>query len=736
MPRWPVWGCGALLACSAAASDRPEPPLSDDPEARVVEWERRLAHAEPGADTADGQAQAEAARQAAAAWRAQLGLEQLQRRALAGAQRELEAAARWAPTHPAVAQLRATIHETRQTLAGRSGSLRTRLLQWAGQPYRGEDRSAWLALIDDFEALQPWSSTSAELEHTCAEARRPLAVWLAAEAAAEAAAGRSERAAWAVAKSLALGLEPTAPAAAMAPLGSKPAARPTPAASTPAASLPVTTAPRMDATAVASAPPKTPPRPVKAPAAKTGVAAPAAKTAAAASQPGAAKATSGAPAHALDKACTARRMDAERRQLPGAAWFWQHVLDKRAGDTAAAQAQAQRLAAMAATVPRPVVLPPVAVVRTAPAGAAAVFSQAMLARLAENRWAVPVARGQTAEGELRLVVEQFDIERSSRSESRRKPYVDRTELADNPAHAEAVGRQAMTLSALNGALDQIREVQSTCNDAMRTLQQSREQLAEILRTIAVEDAAWYKTRPSPCRDGKLDCDETRGRQQWSQNLTFYRQAITQGEALVRELEPKQARLQAVVDERQMAYDEAQKALAEVPTRVRREVVQQFDYQVAQRTLQVALRAKLVWRPRSGAPVVHEVKLGDVQSCQVNERVETRGQLLEEAFTDVLPSDGALALAWAPRLLDALAPSLQAVLATAADRFLSRLEQLKDPQLRLDALVRTVQAGDAASAAARQRALVELRDWAGWDVDSETIDADRLAALIGLPAADR
>jgi hypothetical protein len=333
---------------------------------------------------------------------------------------------------------------------------------------------------------------------------------------------------------------------------------------------------------------------------------------------------------------------------------------------------------------------------------------------------------EAAEGTLLAQLTTFDVVRHSSPETRSKAYVDHTEVVANPAYSEAKGRAAMALTSLNGAIEQLRAVQEAQNEALRTLQQSREQLAELEKTVAADDARWYASRASPCQDGKLTCAETRGRQQWGANLAFYRAAIAKDEARVRELEPEQTRLQGVVDDRQGLYDAAQKLLAETPPKSKRDVMLPHNYTVMNHSLKVAAKLVVRWRERGRDVALSEVQQDDAVRGLSNERVEVNGVLLEAAKSSEIPDDAALAPTWANRLLDAAMPPVLESLAKPANRWLQQADLAKDDLAKLDALVVAAQARQALAADGRQRLLAALLDKAGWDPDTDRFDLTRLA----------
>ncbi len=310
--------------------------------------------------------------------------------------------------------------------------------------------------------------------------------------------------------------------------------------------------------------------------------------------------------------------------------------------------------------------------------------------------AVVAGKKVQADARLQLTVTNAKLERTSAPEARTKNFLDHVEIVDNPAWAEAQARQSSALLALNVAMQDLRPLQEGINESDRELFNVQQQLAEIQAKLADEDKAYYTSHPSPCPDGTLTCDATRGKLRWRANVEFYEKQLQKQQAHVAELGPKRVKLQAAVDEKQVAYDTAQKVALDTPKRAPKEMWLPYDYQVERQTYaaQAALAAKLEVVAVGGkargkaAPAPFSAASewkqgGDDFATGV---IEVKGQILEPNHPSSLPSDATVVSQIADKLLSPVVPAVVAAIGAHGKRFVAAASAAKDNLARIDQLV--------------------------------------------------
>ena len=314
--------------------------------------------------------------------------------------------------------------------------------------------------------------------------------------------------------------------------------------------------------------------------------------------------------------------------------------------------------------------------------------------------AVVTGKKANAQAKLLLTVTSAKLERTQAPEARSKNYLDHVEIVDNPAWADAQARQSSALLALNVATQELRPVQEGINEADRELYTLQQQFSEIKKKIAEEDAAYYKAQPTPCPDGTLECDGTRGHTRWRSNVEYYDKQIQKQQAHVAELGPKRVKLQAAVDEKQAAYDAAQKVATDTPKRAPQEMWQPYAYQVQHHTYtaQAALQAKLELATAAKAKHHGKQKAGaetppftaNAQWQQSGEDFATdviaiKGQVLEANHPSALPSDATVVNQVADKLLAPIVPAVVAAMGGHGARFVVAAAACKDNLAKVDQL---------------------------------------------------
>jgi hypothetical protein len=757
--------CLALAACSSGqlAGDGAAA-RGDDPDQEVANLERELTEAGP--DSARIQGLLDAARDRAVAFHVDAGGRALRNHELAHAESELQLAVRHAPEDARVTQLRQSLANTRKRVAEAVQTGRARLQKLSGLEPRPEDRGEWLALLADLDELAPWTAEVPDAAHLRQEARDAATVWLLADARQHLAAGNVAEARAALDR--AEGLTPGSPQvkAARAEIdGTADTTAVMRQADDLAAQGKHLEARRLyltvlqrDATHAKA----------RQGALETGKAAVnalllQAKVAREAGRwPEAIQAANDAVAVGTEDpklAADARKQAVElngrligglaqrfqtarARKLDAAALVYAREIVALVGpaaptDSKQVQAIRKQLARLEAAVQAKasyrlaIVQPPVP--KGAPAGVATALWQGVQARLVAavgKTVALLPKSAKGADGSLTLTVPTFLVERATVVETRKKDYLDHSEVVDNPAYAEAQGRQSAALTALNAALDALRPVQDEINAGERDLHQSKLQLAEIEQKIAQEDAAYYKDRPSPCPGGKLDCAQTRGHERWKPNVAYYLKAISKSQAVLQDLEPERLKLQAAVDARQQGFDAAQKVAAETPRRVTREVWLPHEYVVWRHDLAVDATLTVAWSepaPKGTQPTVVQSQSVVLQkrSDYSSDRVEVKGQVLEPLAVSALPTDPTVVVDVAGRLLDAAMPPVVQALAHHGERFARQAAMAQDDLTRVHFLMLAATSGAALTPLSRAQVLQQLADLTGWHADTGKVDTGRL-----------
>lgn len=320
------------------------------------------------------------------------------------------------------------------------------------------------------------------------------------------------------------------------------------------------------------------------------------------------------------------------------------------------------------------------------------------------------------------------VTRTQAEEARSKLYLDHVETVANPAHAEARGRQSGALTKLSAASDALRPVQEALNQAQANLHSSQTQLDDIEAKITSEDAQWYKDKVSPCPDTKLNCDLTRGHKRWAANVEFYHKAIEAEKKKIAQLEPQFTKLQADVDARQKAYDEAERAYTETPQTIRRDVMRKHDYEVTRHKLNI--EAQLHATLQEGHGKTQKATSQDVQVKETRDdfstpKVDMKGTVLEAEKPNGLPEDPTLLADVCGKMLATALPLLFKGLETHGDRYFVQAGLAKTEPERVHWLMLAALASEALSPEVRLKVQAQLLELTGWRAIENTIDYEKL-----------
>ena len=770
---WPAWILLALVwgmiatGCSAPAREvgQAAVELPDDPDEKVRRLRKAVAMLPPGPEAELVQAQLGEALQQAVLIHLDLAQRQLREHDLSGAESELVMAASYDAQDPRIIELKGKAAEVRGRCTLALGQVRGLLQRLEGQSYRPEQLAMWQQLAEALGILAEWSVDFAEGVKLRARAAPGLASWKAQEAKqlwlkgdvggaqgclAEAqrwqpdhpevvairdhmaAQGKIAQVRAAVAESLQQGKYPAALRAAEEALKSY-------AGDAELLAMRANAANGVAEQWVAAA--KS--------ARQAGNPVQAAAALANARQAGSAEPKLikliGVEAAALKKvvlSTLAKQIAAaQSKGWIGTAWVKYLALQAILGadpkrDAAMLKLQAAmdrlssyRLAVATAPLPAPLakLLPP-ALVTALNAATAAVVARELQATL-QPEMRVTLAKGGPTDGVLQVAWGNLAVGRTQVEESRKKNYLDRTDMVHNPKWNEAQSAQAAGLARLNSATDELRPVLDDVNSAEGKLYQLQNQLQEVRRKIEDENRAYYQGRPSPCPDGKFACPQAHATLRWKANVDYYEKRIAEENGKLEVLAPKLARLQVSADAAKKAYDVAALAAEQAPEKIPNEVWLPYDYSVTIHTLKVAAMLQIKWVQGQGkdalvrwqtSPALDEVRQD--HSCA---NVIVKGQLLEPQHASALPEDPTLAVELAGRMAT---PALQPVLAglrVHAQRWVSRSESARTDDERLHFLMLAWRARAALDPGQLPVIKERLKVLAGLDAEASTIDVQRL-----------
>jgi hypothetical protein len=318
---------------------------------------------------------------------------------------------------------------------------------------------------------------------------------------------------------------------------------------------------------------------------------------------------------------------------------------------------------------------------------------------------------------IKVAVADFGIVRRHEQEDRSKPYLDRVEVVDNAEWPAAQGRQTAALGELNAALDKLRPVLADVNAAEASLHVMQEQVLQIRKKVADEDAAYYKGKASPCPDGTLSCGETRGHQRWRANVEFYDTQIAKENAKLVRLGPELRRLQQAVDMAQKTFDAAQQVAAETPQRQPKEIWQTHTYQVTRHLLDVHGKLEAALEAGKARTTAGQQQLAEQRSDFSSATVMVKGQVLEPQHASELPEDASVTADVVGRLLDAALPPILALLARHAERHHQAAQMAKTDLERVHHLALAALSLDALPIQLHADAVQRLADMTGYRADS-------------------
>jgi tetratricopeptide (TPR) repeat protein len=377
--------------------------------------------------------------------------------------------------------------------------------------------------------------------------------------------------------------------------------------------------------------------------------------------------------------------------------------------------------AVAARLEYRVALPPPQV----PPGSVAALSPAVAAALQvrlratglDKKKVVLVGKGQKADAVLKVAIGEFGIVRRQEQEDRSKPFLDRVEVVDNADWPAAQGRQTAALGELNAALDKLRPVLADVNAAESSLHVMQEQVLQIRTKVADEDTAFYKGKASPCRDGTLNCAETRGHTRWKANIDFYDAQIAKENAKLVRLGPELRRLQQAVDEAQKTFDAAQQLATETPQRQPKEVWQTHAYQVTRHFLDMHGKLEAVLEAGKARTTAGQQQLAEQRSDFSSATVMVKGQVLEPQHASELPDDASVTADVSGRLLDAALPPILSLLGRHAERHYQAAQSAKSDLERVHHLALAAMSLDALPIQLHADAVQRLAELTGYRADS-------------------
>ncbi|MBM4341775.1 MAG: hypothetical protein FJ100_00155 [Deltaproteobacteria bacterium] len=334
-----------------------------------------------------------------------------------------------------------------------------------------------------------------------------------------------------------------------------------------------------------------------------------------------------------------------------------------------------------------------------------------------------------ADAAVRMAWPAWRMARRQEQETRKKDYLDHTDTVHNPAWDEAQARQVATMAKMNAANDELRPVIEEVNASEGKLGELQNQLAEIQKKIAADDADFYRDRPKPCPDGTARCPESWANKRWKANLDYYVRRIDEENKKLEALVPKLNRLQATADAARKAYDTSVDALERTPRNVPKEVWLPYTYEVTRHVVEIKARADFqLWQGAGkAAALAHQSApaLDEVRQDFTSGTVIVKGQLLEPQHASKLPEDATLVAEVVSRVLASALDEVKQRVAHHGERWIAKSEAAKGDDERVHYLVLAWRARGALPAERREVVARRLRDIAGFDAKTATVDVGRL-----------
>ncbi len=425
----------------------------------------------------------------------------------------------------------------------------------------------------------------------------------------------------------------------------------------------------------------------------------------------------------------------ERRSFAGAWLAYTMVQELAAGHRDVDRRLKALEPRMEAATTYTVALAAVQLPRPAPAGAAAqihadLVQRVTAAALVERgvRLVELTRRGPRPDGTLELKVAALGFGRSSRPEERRKKYLDHVEFRHNPDWDAAQGRMQSLLAELNTVTQQLRPLQDDVNRLEARLAKLTGDQTKLTRRVDSENASYYKSRATPCADGTLRCPETFGAKRWARHTAYYSTQVKKKEQDLATLSPAYSELRDEVQRLQASFDQAEKAAAETPEKLRDEAWQDHTYAVTLHALSLATDATLTWRdslsPDPAAQADHHLHENMVDFS--TPPIVVKDQTIEPPRQSELPGDAEAAALLVSRLMEATTAPILAALGSHGHRFLRASERAgDDADLRLNLQLLALQAGASLEPAARDEIAKQILERTGWDPRTGSIDPSRL-----------
>ena len=347
-------------------------------------------------------------------------------------------------------------------------------------------------------------------------------------------------------------------------------------------------------------------------------------------------------------------------------------------------------------------------------------------------------QARRAAGTLTLAVQGFDIGRASRSEARRKKYLDRVEFPHNPQWDRAQSTLSATLAVLNAATDELRPVQESLNAAEAKLTKLDADLVKLKNRIRKEDALYYQNKKAPCPDGTTNCRQSYANRRWAKHLSYYRAQIAKQNGTIGSLSPRYTELRDKVHKLQEDFRKAEHAAHNTPKRLREEIWLDYNYDVTLHELKYKAQASLTWQGKAAkkrrrrrkkaaeAPLAAAAHTVDEHKVDFSTPgVVVKKQTLEPPKNNQLPDDTTLATEVSTRLLDALTTKVWPALERQGQRFVRKAENAKKPAEKLHFQILALSTGEGIDPAVRTMLMAEVLKATGYDFEKMAIDVAQL-----------
>ncbi len=330
-----------------------------------------------------------------------------------------------------------------------------------------------------------------------------------------------------------------------------------------------------------------------------------------------------------------------------------------------------------------------------------------------------------ADATLTVEVPAFALPRDSRPKQRKKKFLDRVEFPPNPAYRAAQAKQSAALAELNAATERLRPLQEQVNKLEADLARYDKDLSKLKATIAKEDEAHYQGQPKPCPDGTTNCPQSYAHRRWAKHLAWFQAQIAKTNKAAAAVSTDYQGAQETVARAQEAFDAAEREARETPAKLRKEIWNTHTYNVTAHSVSVTGQAALTLKAGKLTLAEGKANVSEQKIDFSTPGVVIKKQTLEPPRQSSLPTDAALTVDLAARLVDQAGKPVWPRLRAHGERFVLRAAAEKRASRKLDLQVRALSTAEALPADARQKLVKTVLDATGYNWDAMAVDIARI-----------